>query len=159
MDSDDELQSDSESENDDDIFEVIVRRGPRGRRVRRFIHRDESIVARFPGTWTVAFNGVTITPGDTPANIGMQWTQFNYIDLLRVNHEETETEGDYNYDSDSTHIFSWSPEHTGTGNTGAVGTVEPNTDAEAQDADPFAAHANTVGLNTQYLGVDEDEIY
>lgn len=150
METDDD--SDIESENDDDIFEVIVRHGPRGRRVRRFVRGDDSIVARFPDTWTVAFNGVTITPGDTPDNIGMQWTMFNYIDLVRVNHEETETESDYNYDSDSTHIFSWSPEHSNTGDTGTGGAVEPNTDAEAQDADP-------VGLNTQYLGVDEDEIY
>jgi hypothetical protein len=127
--------------------------------VRRFVRRDDSIVARFPDTWTVAFNGVTITPGDTPDNIGMQGTMFNYIDLLRVNHEETETEGDYNYDSDTTHIFSWSPEHSDTGDTGTGGAVEPNTDAEAQDADPFAAHANTVGLNTHELGVDENEIY
>ncbi len=154
MDSDDELESDNESENDDDIFEVIVRRGPRGRGVRRFVWRHDSIVARFLDTWTLAFNGVTITPGDTPDSIIMNRDRSNYFDLLRVNHEETETEGDYNYNSDSTNIFSWSPVHTGNGDT-----VEPNTDVEAQDADPFAAHANTVGLNTHDLGVDENEIY
>ena len=138
-------------------FEVVILYGPRGRRVRRIVYRYDSIVASFPDTWVLDYDGDIITPQDTPDSIGMDHDETNYIVLLEVNHEETETEGDY--DSDSTNIFYWSPEHTGTGDTDTVGTVEPNTDAEAQDADPFAAHANTVGLNTHDLGVDEDEIY
>jgi hypothetical protein len=42
--------------------------------------------------WTVAFNGLPLTQGATPRELGMSSEFMNWLDLVRVDHPDTDTD-------------------------------------------------------------------